>query len=119
MEAAAPARRKDDQAFLHFDMNALRGWPCRFLASACFEQSSDLAVRGALLLLAGLAAGFAAGLAAVVMAGLAAGLTAAAFMRAISDGLAAAGAALCAITGPDISAAARATIANFFIFISP
>jgi hypothetical protein len=40
-------RLRLSQAFLQLDMNAFRGLPWRFLASACLEQSSDLAVRGA------------------------------------------------------------------------
>nr|WP_265269612.1 hypothetical protein [Sphingomonas lycopersici] len=37
--------REAGYAFLQVDMKLLRGFPCRCLASACFEQSSDLAVR--------------------------------------------------------------------------
>lgn len=32
-------------AFLHSFMNVLRSLPCNFFSLACFEQSSDLAVR--------------------------------------------------------------------------
>ena len=39
------------QALLQCDMKLLRSLPWMFFASACFEQSSDLAVRGAWALL--------------------------------------------------------------------
>src|SRR5947209_2377120 len=55
------AGRVARQAFLQLLMNFLRGLPCRLLASACFEHSSDFSVRGAWTFLAAAGLSVAAG----------------------------------------------------------
>jgi hypothetical protein len=94
---------------LQWDIKFLRAVPWMFLASACLEQSSDLAVRGAWPLLAviGLAGAFAAGFATDALG------VEAAFMRLNIDGLlVVAGAGSCASAELEMQAAKSRNVPN-------